>query len=749
MQNDKLLAHVRQDESGARHDHSLKEHLEGTAEFAKNFAAVFGLETLAEIVAKVHDYGKTSQKFQDKIDPELHVNLQVDHSTAGAQFLVEKYDERLAILLAYIVAGHHGGLPNGKDEHKTCLSQRLKKQIEEYRSRLPQISLPEKILPVDFRPSKVRGKPSAHFLIRMLYSVLTDADFLDTEAFMNPEVSAERLRKKDSLADLYAKLEQHIATHFTSELPINNKRAQILKWCREKARQEPGIFSLTVPTGGGKTISSMVFALEHAQQHAEKYKLRRIIYVIPYTSIIIQNAEVFRNIFGDDAVLEHHSNLEPKYATAQNRLSSQNWDAPIVVTTNVQFFESFYHNRSSACRKLHNVADSVLIFDEAQMFPPELLKPSLAVIRELVDNYGCTAVLCTATQPTLNDASLLKKEALEKVSEIIPDPQQLYEEFRRVEVTVRDEPLSNEAIAQEIAGYDRILAIVNTRKDARQIFEQLLIHHPAHECFHLSTMMCPAHRSITLKTIRTCLDKGLPCRVVSTQLIEAGVDVDFPEVWRAIAGIDSIAQAAGRCNREWERDKGRVVVFQGEQKPPRGHLRQAAESGERILKRYHDDPLDLVAVKDYFGDFFWKQEKEHQMDKKGRNGRRIMEMCKSKRNAIPFRDIAQQFKVIDEPTYSILIPYQKGGKRAIEELEKCRFHTKHPGYVNRELCKTLQRYTVQLRERVFREFRRLTVIDNIFGDEQFWVLINTDIYIENVGLNPDNPVFMEVESSIL
>ncbi|PID56163.1 CRISPR-associated helicase/endonuclease Cas3 [candidate division KSB3 bacterium] len=739
-----LLAHVKQDDDGQWHEHTLETHLKGTAKLAEEFASVFGLEILAEIVAKAHDYGKASQKFQDRINPELHVNLRVDHSTAGAQFLVERYGEA-AYPLAYIVAGHHGGLPNGKDENKSSLSQRLKRHVEEYRSRIPDMPLPEKIFPANFLPRKMKGKftlYSLQFTVRMLYSVLTDSDFLDTEAFMNPKQSAERQRRAESITNLYTKLEQHIAT-LTSDTFINQKRARILGWCKEKARQEPGIFTLTVPTGGGKTISSMAFALKHAQQ----YNLRRVIYVIPYTSIITQNAEVFRRILDDDAVLEHHSNLDPKLATAHNRLASQNWDAPIIVTTNVQFFESFYHNRSSACRKLHNVADSVLIFDEAQMFPPELLKPTLAVIRELVNNYGCTAVLCTATQPTLTDSSLLNKAALEKGTEIIPNPQQLYEELRRVDVTVHDEPMSYKAIAQEIAKEDQILVIVNTRKDARKIFEQLLTYHPVHECFHLSTMMCPAHRSITLKAIRACLEKGMSCRVVSTQLIEAGVDVDFPVVWRAIAGLDSIAQAAGRCNREWTREKGRLVVFYGERKPPPGHLRQAAESGERVLKQYQADPLSLEAVERYFNDFFWKR--SHSASRDGLDRKDIMQMCKVDPKHIPFRDIAREFKIIDEPTYSILIPYRAEGKQVIAELEKCRFHTEQPGYVNQQLRKTLQRYTVQLRECVFREFRQLSVIEDIFDDEQFWVLRNSDVYTENIGLHPENPVFMKIESLII
>jgi len=616
MENE-LLAHVRQDGNDNWQVHSLKGHLGGTAKLAENFAAVFGLNTLADIVGKVHDYGKASKAFQNKIagksgyDPNVHVNPHVDHSTAGAQFLMQQYG-KIAILLAYVVAGHHAGLPNGKGESESVLSRRLKKPVEEYLDSIPLLPLPEKILPQDLLPLKANGKPSAHFLIHMLYSALTDADFLDTKKFMTPETSAERQRDTD-ITELHARLEQFLTT-LQPNNELNQKRANILKWCKEAAQKEPGIFSLTVPTGGGKTISSMAFALDHAK----KYKLRRIIYVIPYTSIIVQNAEVFREIFGEDAVLEHHSNLEPERETPQNRLAAQNWETPIVVTTNVQFFESFYSNRSSSCRKLHNVADSVLIFDEAQMLPPEYLKPSLAVIRELANGYGCTAILCTATQPTLSNAAILKREALDGVREIVPDSQQLYEDFRRVDVTVIDQPQSYETLGEKIAEHAQILVIVNTRKDARNIFEQLIKRCSTDECLHLSTMMCPEHRSVTLKTIRVRLKQGLPCRVVSTQLIEAGVDVDFPVVWRAIAGLDSIAQAAGRCNREGKLDKGSVLVFQGKTPSPPGHLGHAAESGKRILESHREDPLNLAAVTRYFEDFFWKQDAAHKMDKKER-----------------------------------------------------------------------------------------------------------------------------------
>ncbi|GAK53081.1 CRISPR-associated helicase Cas3 [Candidatus Moduliflexus flocculans] len=743
--SNELLAHVKETENG-RENHYLKDHLDGTARLAKEFASVFGLQKLADIVGKVHDFGKASQAFQDKINPEIHVNPHVDHSTAGAQFLKDRYDA-FGILLAYIVAGHHGGLPNGKDDSESSLAKRLKKPVKEYRSKIPPVALPEKILPQDFITSKGITKHdyfSLHFLTRMLYSVLTDADFLDTETFMTPENSAAR-QHAITLSDLLPKLERKLA-NFQADTPVNHKRANILKWCRDAAQQSPGLFSLTVPTGGGKTLSSMAFALDHAL----KYNLRRIIYVIPYTSIITQNADVFRQIFGEEAVLEHHSNLDPKQVTAKNRLASQNWDAPIIVTTNVQFFESFYGNRSTACRKLHNVADSVIIFDEAQMLPPELLKPSLAVIRELTRNYGCTAILCTATQPTLSDPTILKNEALEQVREIIPNPEQLYEEFRRVCVTVIDGQQTCDTLGESLSSHEQVLAIVSTRKDARLIYEQLCkelterypAKNPIEECFHLSTMMCPAHRTVTLNTIRARLAGKLPCRVVSTQLIEAGVDVDFPIVWRAIAGLDSIAQAAGRCNREGKLERGQVVVFHGENKPPVGHLRQAAESGERILKDHHDDPLRLGAVTRYFEDFFWKQQNAHQMDQK-----KIMQLCSSRPDEIPFREIAQAFKMIDEPTRPILVPYGKEGKRVIEELKQCQFHATYPGYVNRELRKRLQQYTVNLYERIFQEISG--ELFDVFGDGQFCVLLNMDIYDEAVGLKPENPTFMNFESSYI
>ncbi len=753
---DQLIAHVKKNADGSfAEPHLLSAHLNDTARLCSQFASLFGKGKLGEILGLVHDAGKASEAFQARIrlvtDYAIEAHLEgktaqhVDHSTAGSQFLIEKYGPFAGTLLAYAIAGHHAGLPDGKNAEQSCLSRRLKKSIEDYSAfkRLSEIELPMQLLPTDFVPNKDKTQTSklspyaVQFLIRMLYATLTDADFLDTEAYMSPE-EIEFRKGKPTIAEIGKYFDQFLESlHHKESTPINLKRGEILRWCREAADLAPGLFSLTVPTGGGKTISSMAFALDQARQHG----LRRVVYVIPYTSIIVQNAEVFRSIFksmGDDVVLEHHSNLDPQSETPFNRLAAQNWDAPIVVTTNVQFFESFYANRSSKCRKLHNVADSVIIFDEAQMLPPDLLEPCLAVIRELVDSYGCSAVLCTATQPTLGKSKNLK-QGLDNVREIIPDPKTLYHEFRRVRVRKIDQPLSHQNLAEQLSQYSQALAIVNTRKEARLVWESLIPLTSREECFHLSTMMCPEHRSDTLDAIRQCLKANLPCRVVSTQLIEAGVDVDFPVVYRAIAGIDSIAQAAGRCNREGRLESGEVYVFRGETAPPPGHLRQSAESGERIIATHPDDPLTIEAVEAYFNDFFWKRSLGNGLDKKG-----IMQMCRANPDAIPFREIAKAFSIIDEPTRTIIVPYGMRGIQLIEELRDS-FNGMVPGRLRKEA----QRYGVQLREKLFDELYKAGVIEDLFRDGQYLVLTNGDIYDDGVGLKSDNPVFMAVESQII
>lgn len=743
-----LIAHA--PHGKAQSPHLLTDHLQVSAKLAEDFASAFGLNKLSRIVGLCHDLGKASHAFQDRIrlvsgyDIEAHLEgktpRHVDHSTAGAQYALNKYGPP-GIALAYIVAGHHAGLPDGKGDDDASLKKRLKKNVDSYDAILSWLEpkLPEKIFQQDFIPIRRNDRYALqlHFVIRMLFSVLVDADFLDTESYMDPNKRKLRTKKLPDITAIKKHFDSHLATFAAeNQTEINIKRAKILKWCKQAAEKEPGIFSLTVPTGGGKTLSSMAFALDHAA----KFGHRRIIYVIPYTSIIEQNADVFREIFDKldkGIILEHHSNFDPKNETVFNRLATENWDTPIVVTTNVQFFQSFYANRTSANRKLHNIANSVIIFDEAQILPPEHLYPCLSIINELTRHYGCSAVICTATQPAVIKSNLIEK-GLDGAREIVPDPDELYEDFRRIRIKQIPGQLSHENIAEKLGQYQQALCVVNTRKEARLIYQQL-IKLKKEACFHLSTMMCPDHRTKVFTQIKQKLKDGLACIVVSTQLIEAGVDLDFPVVFRAITGIDSIAQASGRCNREGKQEIGDVFVFKGETLPPPGHLRKSADSGLRILSEFNDDPLKLEAVKAYFYDFYSKEKHAHQFDKKS-----ILDMCNSSPDAIPFKQIAREFSLIEEKDFPIIVPFDKTASDIIESLRKS-----YNGFVSRELRRRIQRISVRLREKPFLALCKAGVIEDVFGDGRFFLLTNKDIYEKNVGLMPDIPAFHEIESLII
>lgn len=743
---EQFIAHVKkQDGDGFATPHLLIDHLENTSSLCAEFSRVFGLAKLGKILGLTHDIGKASDAFQKRIRTaggmEAHLegktSKHVDHSTAAAQYLVNKYGDIAGLALAYIVAGHHAGLADGKGETDSVLSRRLKKHIEDFSAILPWIenNIPQELDQQSFLPQKFNKKTPLqfHFLIRMLYSALTDADFLDTESYMNPSKSAERNIPFPAIREIRNHFYRHLNTlKAKSQTEINRKRNQILHWCINAAEKQTGIFSLTVPTGGGKTLSSMAFALNHAV----KNKLRRIIYVIPYTSIIEQNAEVFRDIFGNlsqNLILEHHSNFEPKEENPFNRLAPENWDAPIIVTTNVRFFESFYANRSSKCRRLHNIADSVIIFDEAQIIPRDYLNPCLSVINELTRHYGCSAIICTATQPAIQESDYLKNH-LEKVREIIPNPAELYDSFKRVRFERLPEKTTIAEIAKLLKKHDQALCIVNTRKEARLTFETMVENVESESFFHLSTMMCPEHRSDVLDKIHDRLKHGLPCRLVSTQLIEAGVDIDFPVVYRAIAGLDSIAQAAGRCNREGRLDSGVVFVFEGENPPPPGHLRQSADSGRYAFKYHSDNPLTPEAINIYFKDYYGKDDKD--FDKNG-----IMSLCSKKPDAIPFKEIAGKFKLIDDVQFPLIVPYGERGKNIREELKAC-----YNGLVPFELRRKLQRLTVQLHEAPFRKLR--SALEDVFEDGRYHVLVNPDIYDRQVGLKPDIPEFYQAETLV-
>lgn len=713
----------------------IETHLKNVAEMARSFSNDFKAGEWGYLAGIWHDIGKYSAEFQKRIgaDEDAHIenSIRPDHSTAGAKHAVKTLGEMgMGKILAYAIAGHHGGLPDGK-ANGTCLAKRLKKEVPNYAACPETILNTAKQVPLPFqadmkrKSEKKRFAFKISFFIRMVFSSLTDADFLDTEAFIDPEKSSWR-DGYPQLDSLHEKLEDTLEqlAGKDSHKSINRHRSDILQSCLDAAEKPRGLFSLTVPTGGGKTISSLAFAMKHARKHG----LKRIIYVIPYTTIVEQNALVFREILGDNAVLEHHSNFEPKKEDRRSRLASENWDAPIIVTTNVQFFESLFARKTSKCRKLYNIAKSVVILDEAQMLPPHLLRPCMEALRELSNTYRTSIVLCTATQPALSTSSTFK-DGLDDVHEITPNPEELYNIFKRVEIT-KLPVLPDDELAEMIAGHNQVLCIVNTRKHARAVYEQI---RESEGTYHLSALMCPEHRSSVLKQIKTELKKGWPCRVVSTQLVEAGVDIDFPVVFRTIAGIDSIAQAAGRCNREGELTrKGRVFVFTPEVGLPPGYFRQSAETAETVMHN-HKDFLSLDAVREYFERLYWM--KGEKLDEKN-----ILKMIREgeRKGDFPFRKISKAFRIIESNMAPVIIPWNKEAEKLVRGLR----YSQYPG----SLARKLQRFTVQVYPEQLNVLENAKVVECLH--DQYKILTNMDIYREDLGLCPEEPEFHEVESLI-
>ncbi len=719
----------------------LEEHLENVAKMSERFAEEFSAGEWAYLAGLWHDIGKYSTQFQkmlaisanEETNDEIRKGL--DHSSAGAQHAVKKFSNGVGKLLAYAIAGHHSGLLDAK-ANGACLSKRLSNaDIPDYSS-APINILSQRLdsanPPINFGQRNIEVGFQLQLFIKMLFSSLVDADFLDTEKFMDIKRFEHRnsysilseSEQKEYLQMLHDKLFaelQQISSRSTLSL-VNDKRAEVLRQCVAAAQMNPGLFSLTVPTGGGKTLSSMAFALGHAL----KYGMKRIIYVIPYTSIIEQNADVFRRICGDAAILEHHCNYEPEEDSYRSQLVAENWDSPIIVTTNVQFFESLFHFRTSKCRKLHNIANSVIIFDEAQMLPVELLRPCLESIKELVKNYKVSVVLCSATQPALTKSEEFKI-GLDGVREIISDPDELYRVLDRVKVSTI--PLATDIeIANKIVLHKQVLCVVNTRKHARQLFDLIS---DKEGLYHLSALMCPVHRSKTISTIKKALKNDQKCRVISTQLIEAGVDIDFPVVYRAQAGIDSIAQSAGRCNREGQlSEHGNVIVFRTEKMPPIGYLRKSAETAEGVIRR-HQNILSLSAVNDYFRELYWKH--EGSLDKK-HIVERLAEGVATYDFA--FRTIGEDFKWIENGMQTVVVPYNDEAKELIRSLKMSD---------SKMIARKLQRFSVQVYPDVITKLGRVALEP---VQERYYILINGDLYKDDIGLDWDDPYFRNIENNI-
>jgi CRISPR-associated endonuclease/helicase Cas3 len=699
----------------------LEEHLKNVADMAGQFAVFFKSGSWGKIAGENHDIGKGLEEWQawlrrvNEVEDEFskHYTGHVNHAIHGAKRLFELSQEA-GKLLAYCIAGHHGGLPNWDDSGSSALKVRLQQQF-------PEVKIPLSVpsFPVDFpfSPDTERLGFQFQFFVRMLFSCLVDADFLDTEAFLDKKRSGWRSSypEIDTLHERFWSNFNVLRDGADQTTKVNVQRERVLQDCLQAGELEPGLFSLTVPTGGGKTLASLAFALNHTKKQGN----RRIIYVIPFTSIIEQNAKVFRDMLGDDAVLEHHCNFLPDDSDWKTRLATENWDAPVVVTTNVQFFNSFYANKTSKCRKLHNVAESIIIFDEVQAIPVEKLQPCLEVIKELSLNYGVTSVLCTATQPAINFSEQFKA-GLKNVREIIQDVPALFATLKRTEEAFIGE-LSEQDVAKQLLEQEQVLCIVNTRQQALDIFNALP---ESEENIHLSALMYPAHRTKKLDEIRVRLSakNKQPCRVVSTQLIEAGVDVDFPCVFRAVAGIDSIAQAAGRCNRNGLSEMPcKVSVFEFPEESGCSFFRQAAQSAAKLFEPFKGKLTAPECVQEYFADFFWKN--EQQMDKDGI----IENLCRSAQSGnIQFKDIAK-FQMIKSATIPIVVALEENAVELIRALE----FAEHKGGIFRKL----QQFSVQIYPYQFEEIKYW--LEN--PSPGVWVLRSEELYSVDTGLKCSPP----------
>ncbi len=743
----------------------LSTHATAVAEKATLFAAAFGAADWGTTLGLWHDLGKASVAFQEYLrlsnDPDASeegtATGHIDHSAFGARHAMAQLDRKLAgQLLAFCIAGHHAGLADANSPDDTVRST-LTHKLDPARYKIEPVTVPPDLLPplpplpLKFPPTIGPAQPlgfAVAFFTRMLFSALIDADRTATEAFCDPDKARERSRNKPELPALRAAFDAFLTRKQQSAppTPVNQIRTRILNHCLAAAPLPPGFFSLNVPTGGGKTFASLAFALHHAAAHPS---LRRVVVAIPFTSIIEQTADQYRQALGplaDLGLVEHHSSLNPKRDTRQNKLAAETWDAPLIVTTNVQLFESLFASATTPARKLHRLAHSVIILDEAQTMPVDLLTPTLAALRELVARYGCTVVLCTATQPALERRPGEFDIGIDRPHPIVPDAPALHRELKRVEVTPAG-LLDDGTLVRRLAAKREVLCIVNTKAHAAKVYDGLVAEAgTADGCYHLSTFMCPQHRRDILLRVRRTLhrnrlavardEKRWPCRVVATQLIEAGVDVDFPTVYRGPAGFDSIAQAAGRCNREGkltDRDGqptlGKVVVFDTEKVPPPGLLRQAAQVGAELAPG-HPDPLAPSAVEAYFRQLYWSR--SHEWDKHN-----VMPCfaydphhIADHRTLAPFqfRTAAEAYQLIREQQTPVLVPYNREARAMVD-------HALAGKPIDLTFFRQAQKYTVSVRDHFLQKLSDNAVL--IRHEAGLYVLANRGAYSSTKGLLPE------------
>ena len=681
----------------------LSEHLAAVAWRAATFAATFGWAEAAKTAGLLHDIGKASHAYQAYIaTPRTGGSgpKGPDHSTAGAREAIAAFPRTLGRMLAAAIAGHHAGLGDGEELDRRLSPDYDLKPYTGWQAQTGPLPPAGALRPTTTFTSAPLGGFSQAFLTRMLFSCLVDADFLATEAFY--EQAAGRTVPSAGHASIEAlrdRLRAHMGALRSDDAgPVNALRARVLEHAVAKAALPPCLFTLTVPTGGGKTLASLSFALDHAARHG----LRRVVYVIPFTSIIEQTAAVFREALStEEEVLEHHASFdwpeerrgagvdeEGRSGLTKLRRASEDWDIPVVVTTAVQFFESLFANRPSRCRKLHNLAGAVIILDEAQTLPLPVLRPCMAALEELARNYRASVVLCTATQPALRRQDGFKDGLdIPESRELAPDPKGLYAALKRVRVEVLPGPVEDAVVAARFAAQSQMLCIVNSRAHARALFEAI---RELPGATHLSTLMVPRHRRQVLEMVRQRVAAGEPARIIATSLIEAGVDIDLPEVWRAVAGLDSIAQAAGRCNRNGRLEMGRMVVFEpAVAKPPRA-LETFWQAARPVL-RVQDDLLGLDAIKAYFSELYWQRGDAalDSIEVEGRRGVLPALAARAGDQRFPFRSLAEAFRLIDEVMEPVVVPWDEEAARLLREIAAA----ERP--MSRHL-RRLQQYTVSI-----------------------------------------------------
>lgn len=725
-----IISHLYQDiENGQWVIQTNDEHQKGVAELAAEFSGKFGLHTWGYVLGMLHDRGKERNAFQQYIRrvnglpiEDCRHYQEHNHAFVGGILAIDLLGKNVLNLMANQIISHHTGLHDYVDA-ENILEGSLPVEVNSENIGIDTGLLLEELRNSPFSKHGV-GMKHFHHLSRMLFSCLVDADRLDTERFMNVE-SWRKRGSASTLSDLLPKLESFLykLQSGADDTDVNRIRREVSERCCKTSSGGRGFYSLTVPTGGGKTLSSLLWAMKHAVHHS----MRRIIIAIPYTSIIVQTAGVLKSIFGEKNVLEHHSGFNPEEIIDEEVrekaiLAAENWDYPIIVTTNVQLFESMFSNRPSVCRKLHNIVDSVIILDEVQTLPTDFLQPIVDAMKAYHKLFGVSFLFTTASQPVLSgtiegtnpNAGI---EGIEHVDEIIPEDYALHDRLRRVNLVIDNVGKTYDEMAAELTKHDKVLCIVNTRKDAKELYDRL----PDEGVkMHLSRMMCPAHISRTISRIKALLENGSQpvVRVIATQLVEAGVDIDFPVVFRQEAGLDSVLQAAGRCNREGKHAMGQTFVFSlsAQNRIPFGSI--AAANNARLNLSADSDWFAPSVMTEYFKQLY---SRKNTFDEKNINHYlyKPEELC--------FEKASELFRLIDDDGMNLIVNWEN----SFELVEKL----KEAG-CSYSLMKQLAQFTVNIHRSDFNKLKESGAVDEIV--EGVYVAPDKAQYDDATGLSLEN-----------